>query len=183
MSMIAMLHFAEAWAASTAAGVEHAANVSNLLFPLVNFLIFIYIIKRLVVPLLRNHIRSKRAEILDAVRSAGEEKEQAEAVLRDYRERMARQDQESQEICETLRTEGEREKAKLIQEAQELSAKLKTDADFLAQQEEKIARQQIREEIARLARDTAEKIIKANLTEADQERLGEQFLQQIEATR
>ena len=95
---------------------------------------------------------------------------------------MARVEQEIENIRETLRTEGDRERAKLIHEAEELGVKIRADVDFVSQQEQKIARQQIREEIVRLAQAAAEKAIQANLGTADQERLVDQFLHQIEGT-
>ncbi len=179
--MAAAFYLAEAWAASSAGGEGHAVSILNLIFPLINFLIFLYIIKRFVVPLIRSHIHTRREEILDAVKSAGQEKEKAEAVLRDYQDRMGRVEQEIEKIREALRTEGEREKSKLIHEGEELGAKIREDVDFVAQQEQKIARQLIREEIARLAQAAAEKTIQANLEDADQERLVDQFLHRIES--
>jgi len=104
-------------------------------------------------------------------------------VLRNYRDRLASVDDETKTLLETLRAEGEREKAKILREAEELSSKIRADADFVSQQEIKVARQQIREEIARIAQGAAENAIRANLRAADQERLVEQFLQGIEEVR
>jgi F-type H+-transporting ATPase subunit b len=104
-------------------------------------------------------------------------------VLRNYRDRLASVDDETKTLLETLRAEGERERAKILREAEELASKIKADADFVSQQEIKIARQQVREEIAQIARETAESAIRANLRAADQERLVEQFLHGIEGVR
>ncbi len=167
---------AQVWAAS-AAGVEaHSAPISHLIFPLINFLIFAYLLNRFLIPLIKNHLRSRREGILTAVKTAEDNKGQAEVVLQDYVGRLARLDEETKEIRETLRAEGEREKARLLREAEDLALKIKGDADFLAQQEEKVARQQLREEIARKAQEAAEQAIKANIRATDQERLIDEFL-------
>ena len=65
------------------------------------------------------------------------------------------------------------------QDAEALARKIKADARFLAQQEVKMARQQIREEIAQQAAATATEVILRNISPADQGRLVEHFIQNI----
>jgi F-type H+-transporting ATPase subunit b len=170
------LLLAPLWAASSAEGAEHAAPITQLIFPVINFLIFLYLVKRFLLPLAKDHFRSRRKEILSAVQGADEEKRLAEEKLRDYRDKLSRLADEAREIQASLRTEGERERAKLVAEAEDLAAKIKTDAGFLAEQEVKIAQQKIRAEIARLAQAAAEKTLQRQLTLADQKRLMAEFL-------
>ena len=175
-----MFSLVEAWA-STAPGAEgHAPSMTSLIFPVINFLIFVFLIYRFALPPARRYLVSRRDGILAAVRSANESKENADSTLRSFRARLASTDDETKTLLETLRAEGEREKAKILREAEELASKIRADADFVSQQEIKVARQQIREEIARIAQRAAENAIRANLRAADQERLVEQFLQGIE---
>ena len=164
------------WAFSAAAVEEHAASVTDLIFPLINFLIFLYLIKRFLLPLIRSHLRSRRAEIVSALGEAGESKRSAEALVREYRERLAGLAEETRRIREELRADGERERTKLLREAEELASKMKADTDFIAEQEIKLARQKLRQEIARIAQEAAEKAIRSQLTAADQKRLVEEFL-------
>ena len=60
-----------------------------------------------------------------------------------------------------------------------LALKIKDDAQFLAEQEVKIARQKIREEMANQAEATARELVQSNLTAADQSRLVQDFIQDI----
>lgn len=166
----------QVWASSSAGAEGYSAPITQLIYPLINFLIFLYILKRFLLPMITDHLRSRREGIMTAVKTADEAKAQVEAELRDYRDRLSHMDEEIKRIRETLRAEGEREKANLLREAEELASKIKVDTDFLAQQEVKVARQQTREEIARTARAAAEKIIKSEFKAADQQRLLEQFL-------
>ncbi|MFQ5681734.1 MAG: hypothetical protein ACE5HC_00545 [Candidatus Binatia bacterium] len=170
---------AQVWAAPSVGMEGHAASVTQIIFPLINFLIFFYLLKRFLVPLIKEHLRSRRAEVLGLVKEARGGKERAEAAVRDYQRRMARLDEEASEIRETFRTEAEREKSVLLVEARGLAAKIKADADFLAEQEVKVARQQVRREIARLAQSAAEKIIQLQLTSVDHKRLVEEFLREV----
>lgn len=176
MSLFFLISVSELWASSSAGVEEHAASVTELIFPLINLVLFLYLIKRFVIPLIKGHLRSRREEIVVALGEADESRRGAEALVRDYRARLARIREEAQRLSEELRQEGEREKAKLLREAEELAARIKADGDFLAEQEVKLARQKLREGIARSAEEAAGKLIRAHLAPSDQQRLVEEFL-------
>lgn len=176
MRLFTALFLSDLWAATSAGVEEHAASASQLFYPLINFLIFAYLIKRFLLPLVKNYLRSRREEIVTALGEADESKRRAEAMVQEYRARMARLEEEMKRLREELRADGEREKAKMLREAEETVAKIKVDTDFLAEQEIKLARQRLREEIARLAQAAAQKLIQSQLTPADQKRLVEEFL-------
>ncbi|MGH7769772.1 MAG: hypothetical protein ACREQP_20180 [Candidatus Binatia bacterium] len=183
MSRLAGLLLAALGAAPAAAAEEHAASVTELFFPLVNFLIFLYLIKRFGMPLVRDYFKARREGIAAAIREADEAKQRADALARDYQNRLARLAEETRAIRESLRADGEREKAKLLAEAQEIAARIKTDADLLAEQEVRLARQTLRREIVDAARAAAEKIIRQNLSPVDQKRMVAEFLAEVGAAR
>ena len=68
-------------------------------------------------------------------------------------------------------------------EAEELATRITTDADFLADQEVKAARQELRREIARMAEAAAERLVQSHLTAADQKRMVAEFLGEVGAAR
>jgi F-type H+-transporting ATPase subunit b len=90
---------------------------------------------------------------------------------------------EVQSILASLRQEGERERNRVVSEAQATAVKIKEDASFLAEQEVKMARQKLREEMAELAAATARQLVERNLSSADQTRLADDFIQTIGQTR
>lgn len=67
----------------------------------------------------------------------------------------------------------------MLSDAQSLAVKIKEDAQFLAEQEVKMARQKLREEMASHAEATARQLVQSNLTAADQRRLVQDFIQDI----
>jgi F-type H+-transporting ATPase subunit b len=175
---VELFGIAQAWA-SAAGADHHAPSINEIWFPLANFLIFAFIIVRYGLPPVRNFLRSRRDEVVATLQEAAAKKHQVEAIVQDYKNRLARLEQEVQSIQASLRTEGEREKTKLLSEAQILAAKMKQDAHFLADQEVKMARQKIREEIASQAEATARELIQRHLSSPDQGRLVEDFIQSI----
>jgi F-type H+-transporting ATPase subunit b len=182
VSYLEILTVAQAWA-STAEAEHHAPSITQILFPLGNFLIYAYIIKRFALPVVRDFLRSRRVEIITSIESAAESKKQAEAVVSSYQAKLAGIEREVDAIQAELRAEGEREKGKLMGEAETLAAKIKEDAVFLADQEVKTARQKIRFDMAVQAESTARELLGRHLSSGDQNRLAEEFIQSIERTR
>jgi F-type H+-transporting ATPase subunit b len=182
VSHLEILSVAQAWA--SAAEVEHhAPSITQILFPLGNFLIYAYIIKRFALPVVRDFLRTRREGILTSIESAAESKNQAEAVVSSYQAKFADIQREVDAIQAELRADGEREKSKLIAEAESLAAKIKDDAVFLADQEVKTARQKIRFDMAVQAESTARELLGRHLSSSDQDRLAEDFIQSIGRTR
>ena len=178
MNLFEVIGAASAWASTP--GVEHhAPSINDIWFPLGNFLIFTYIIVRYALPPLRDFLRSRRREMLATLKEASAKKQQAEALVQDYQRRLARLDEEVRSIQEEFRVEAEREKTKLLGEGQTAAAKIKEDAWFLAEQEVKVARQRIREEMASQAAAMARELIQRHLSSTDQTRLVQEFVQRI----
>jgi F-type H+-transporting ATPase subunit b len=177
-----LLAGAQAWA-SEAAAEHHAPSINEIWFPLGNFLIFAFLIGRYAVPAARRFLQSRRAEVLAVLAESSAKKAQAETLLRDYQGRLAGLDKEIAALQRSLREDGEKEKSKLLSEAQGLVARIQEDADFLAAQETKMARQKMREEMAMQAEAAARELIQRNLSPADQGRLVTDFVRSIEQTR
>ena len=153
-----------------------------MLFPLINFLIFAFLVKRYGLPLIKQHLTNSAARDPHRIRggTAQQTKGEAEGYVRKYQELLKVLDEERDRIREELRAEGERERVRIVAEAEESAVKLKADADFLAEQEIKMARQQIRGEMALLAEAAAERVIQQHMAAADQDRMVENFSRQIQ---
>ena len=178
MSLAELFGVAQAWA-SAAGADHHAPSINQIWFPLANFLIFAFIIVRYALPPIRNFLRARHDQVVATFQEAAAKKRQAEMVVQDYKNRLARLEQEVQSIQTALQAEGEREKSKLLSETRLLAAKIKEDARFLADQEVKMARQKIREEIAAQAESTARELVQRQLSPMDQDRLVEDFVRAI----
>jgi F-type H+-transporting ATPase subunit b len=169
--------------ASEAAEEHHAASATELIFPAINFLLFLFLIYKYVLPLARDFFKKRRADIASAINEADDAKRRAETLLADFRSRLARLGDELRSIREQLGADAERAKAKLLDEAAEIARRIKADADFLAEQEVRLARLGLRKEIVEHAARTAERLVRDNLTPADQKRIVGEFLSEVEAAR
>ncbi|MEX0804648.1 MAG: hypothetical protein WD688_15235 [Candidatus Binatia bacterium] len=178
MSLFEVFFAAKAWA-SVAGAEHHAPDISGIIFPLLNFLIYVGVIYYYALPLVRRFLRSRRDEVVATITAAETRKQRAKALVEDYKRRLANLDQERESIQELLKAEGEREKARLISEAEVMATKIKSDAEFLAEQEIKIAKQQVLEEMAERAKVLATDLVRRHISPADQARLVEEFIQQV----
>lgn len=176
-TMLDLFATATLWAAS---GVEHhEPSINDLWFPLGNFLIYVFIIVKFALPVVRDFLASRRQEVISTIARAAAKKAAAETLVSDYRAKIAALDEETQSIRRALRDEGEREKARLVSEAHALAAKIGEDARFLAAQEVKTARQNLRQVMAAQAETTARELIQRHISAGDQNRLAEEFIEEM----
>jgi F-type H+-transporting ATPase subunit b len=174
---------AQAYASAAAEGEPHGPSINDIWFPLVNFLIYAFIIVKFALPLIRDFLKTRREEVVAKIAEASAKKQAAEALVRDYRSRLAGLDKEVQSLRAALREDGEREKSRLVSEALATAVKIKQDANFLADQEVKTARQKLREGMADEAEATARQLIERNISAADQIRLADDFLRSLGQSR
>jgi F-type H+-transporting ATPase subunit b len=174
---------AQAYASAAAEAEHHAPSINDIWFPLINFLIYAFIIVKFALPLIRDFLKTRREEIVVKIAEASAKKQAAEALVRDYRSRLAGLGKEVQSLQAALREDGEREKSRLVSEAQATAVKITQDANFLADQEVKTARQKLREDMADEAEATARQLIERNISAADQTRLADDFVRSVGQTR
>lgn len=179
MSPLELFGPARAWASVAAGAEHHAPPVTDIIYPAINFLIYLAVLYYFALPLVRDFLRSRRRAIVESIAEASRKKRQAEALVEEYRAKLAGVEREAREIQEALRADGENEKAKLLSAAQEHAAKIRQDAQFLADQEVKMARHQLRREMAEEAEATALELLRKNISAADQSRLAGEFIQEI----
>jgi len=169
---------ANAWA--SAAGAEHhTPSIGEVVFPAINFIIYVAVLYYFALPAVRNVLRSRREDIVTTLAQSSAKKQQAEALVEEHRAKLARVDQEVQSIQASRRADAEREKTKMLSEAEAMATKVREDARFLADREVSIARETIREELASQAEATARELVQRNISAADQGRLAQEFIQHI----
>jgi F-type H+-transporting ATPase subunit b len=182
VSLLELLAPAQALAAAAAEAehqAHHAVSINDIWFPLGNFIIYVFIIVKFALPLVRDFLRTRRQDLIDTVEAASAKKRAAEALVSEYKAKIAGLAKEVQSLDAVARDEGQRDKIKLIADAASLATKIKDDARFLGEQEVRMARQKVREEMADHAEAQARELIQRNLSAADQARLVEDFIQNI----
>lgn len=161
---------------------HHAPAVSDLLFPAINFAIYFVIIVRFLIPAMREFLRRRRADVVQAEAEGGAALARAEQDLAAKKARLAGLKAEADSLRQDLVAVATRQGERVVAQAEESGKRRVADAALLAEQESRRALGEVRAELAREAANLAEQRIRTALTAADERSFVQQFLKEA-ATR
>jgi F-type H+-transporting ATPase subunit b len=124
--------------------------------------------------------RKRQEEIHEAIREAERLREDAHALLADYKEQLSTARQEAEEILEKARKVGESTRTEILTEAKLQSERNLEKAREQIQRETRHALQQIKQEVADLTIAATEKVTRKSLSEADHLRLVRDAIAEID---
>jgi F-type H+-transporting ATPase subunit b len=150
--------------------MEHAVNLIILLGVLVYFL---------KTPV-KNFLVERRGSISHEIDTAQKTIGEAKTKYEEYAKKLQAIESEINALKETLRKQGETERAELLKQAESASETIRKEArETIALQTER-ARREIQTEVVNLALGNAEALIKQSLQDADKERFIQEFTKNIE---
>lgn len=123
--------------------------------------------------------KGRRETIEQTLNDFEKKKAETEARFKELESKLSNLEGEREAIMADYLKEGEEEKAKIIQGAHEMAARIKAQAEATINQEIKSAKADLMREIAELSASMAEDLIKKNITEQDQQRLVEEYLEKV----
>jgi F-type H+-transporting ATPase subunit b len=166
-----------------AAGGIADINPGLTLWTGITFIVLLFVLGKFAWGPIVKMLAEREATIRDAIESAKKERAEAERLLADQKQALAKAQREAAELARRNQQEVEALR-------QELTARARKEADELVA----TARQQITEEISKaraelkaqvadLAIDAAGRLVKANLDEKAQRKLVEEYIAQLPANR
>ena len=159
-----------------AEGAHAGGSLLGLLFALINFLLFVWILRRFAWPLIRDSLRQRRDRVVAALEAARRAREEAEAIKAEFETKMRNLEAESARARAEVLAIAEAEAKQLVESARQASERIRADARLVAEQETARARRAIQQETAERIADLAGLLIKEHLTANDQVRLTSEFL-------
>ncbi|MBX6422676.1 F0F1 ATP synthase subunit B [Thermosulfurimonas sp. F29] len=165
--------------AAVHAGVTRE-QLTNFIWWLVNFLLLVAILYKFGKDPIVNMFRSRREAILNEYEDLMAKKREAEQRYAELQEKLKGLEAEAQRLLESFREQGEHEAQRIVEEARKNAERIKQQAELYIQQELARARAELQREVAELAVKMAEEILRKNITEEDQRRLFEEFVEKIE---
>lgn len=155
-------------------------NWGLIITQIIGFLIAMWILKAFAWKPLLGMLEARKKKIADDISDAEKIKVDAGKLLEEYRAKLREIDAEARTKIQEAVNDGSRISAEIKEqarkEAQQILAKYR---DELARDMAK-ARVQLRDEIATMAVRAAEKIISTHLNEAEQRRLLDDFLKEVD---
>jgi F-type H+-transporting ATPase subunit b len=155
-------------------------NVGIMIWTIVVFAISLFILRRAVFPQIGKVLDARRASIDESIDSAERSKAAAEELLEEYRERLKEARAQSEEIVQRARQTAESHEHEAKDRGQEIVAEAAKRAERDIEAATKRALDDIRREVADLTILATEKVVRKTLNDADQRRLVEEALSELD---
>lgn len=147
------------------------ASPGLMIWTLVMFGITLYVLKRYVFGPLGAAIEKRRAEIAQSIEESERARDEAAALLEDYRTRLAAARKEADTLRELGRKDGEKQGAELVAQAQGQRDRVLADAETQMEAQARAAASGLRDDVVALALLAAEKVSRRSLSDDDHRRL------------
>lgn len=148
----------------------------NILFTIINLVIFYLLMKRFLFKPIMN-VMDKRKEMIDKqFKDAETVNAQAIDLKQQYEEKMTTADEESQRIISDAKKSAKAEYGKIIDKAEVDAEKLKVSAKKASDAERESMLRSAKDDIASLAIDLAEKVVGVNVVEQTNSDIYDEFL-------
>jgi F-type H+-transporting ATPase subunit b len=167
-------------AASSSGNFLVAPNLGVMIWTLIAFVIAMYVLSKLAFPRISEALDKRQKAIDDSIDSAERTREEAEKILTEYRERLKEARAQSEEIVERARETAKAQEREGKENAQELVAEGAKRAQREIELATKQALGEIRKEVADLTIMATEKVTRKTLDDADQKRLVEEALGELD---
>ena len=161
-------------------GTDRSSDVLDLLYRFMNFavlvVVLVWVFKKVRIGDL---FRSRSAEIQKKLEDLRKEKEDAERKALESERKLMDFEKGRQSLIDQFRSEGNAEKEVIIAEAKERAKQIIEQAELAIQQELKSAKDRLQREVVALAAKRAEEIIAKEITDRDQDRLVDEFIERV----
>jgi F-type H+-transporting ATPase subunit b len=154
-------------------------NFWTALFVLLNTLAIYFVAKRLLFKPVHKIITDRQAEIDGMYSDATRAKTEAEQMARDYRQKLRDAQQTSERLMKEAAERGLKREVEIVKNAREQAEAILSRASEDAINEKKKALTSAKDEISSIAMAMAEKVIERELTEEDQAKMVDNFINEL----
>jgi F-type H+-transporting ATPase subunit b len=145
----------------------------------VNFSLLVFLLVRMSKKPMQGFLAERRKSVEQGIVEAAEMKTKAEAIWKEYTERMQTLDAELAKLRTDMAAAAAQDKARIVAEAEESSKRLRAEtAALIARQAEQLE-SQIRREVVEAAVAAAERAVREATTADDQRRLSDAFAKEL----
>jgi F-type H+-transporting ATPase subunit b len=155
-------------------------NVGLMIWTIVVFAISLFILRKAVFPQIGKALDARAKTIDGDIDSAARMREEADKILEEYRERLKEARAQAEEIVQRARQAGEAHQHEAKEQGQEILAEAAKRAEREIDAASRRALDDLRREVADLTIMATEKVTRKTLDEADQRRLVEEALNELD---
>lgn len=173
------LLFAALLYASGGEGGHKGIQWMDLIKRTINFAALVFFLWYLIADKIKKYFSERRIDIANLLEEVDKEKNDSEQKFILYEQKFKEVGKDIEEITKILTGEIENEKNKIIEEGRANSLRIIEQAKAAAEQETINAKQDLRNYVVELAGSMAMAIIAKKMTNDDQERLVEEYINQV----
>ena len=151
-----------------------------MIWTIISFLITLFVLKRYAFGPIQRMIDQRRERIEQAIAEADNARDEARRLLEEHRKLIGQAKSESEEILAEARRVADAQRERVRQETDEDRVRRLEETRRQIDQATVQALGQIRDEVGRLSLLAAEKVTRKSLTQADQKRLIDEALAEID---
>jgi F-type H+-transporting ATPase subunit b len=155
-------------------------NVGLMIWALVVFGVSFYILSKLAFPRIAEALDKRQRSIEESIETSERIRAEAAELLEEYRQRLAAARDQADEIVARARKTGEAHEGEVLADAKAKREEMMEQTRRDIEAETRRAIQEIRNEVADLTVAATEKVTRKSLTEADQKRLVEEALAELD---
>jgi F-type H+-transporting ATPase subunit b len=154
-------------------------NVWTMLFAWANLFILYLILKKIAFGPLKNMIDSRQKEIDDMYSEAEGSKASAAELKAEYEAKIAKADEESEEILRTAVRRAQLREEEILKEANQKAERVRERAEEQIALEKKRAINDVKDEVSGMALSIAAAVIERDVNEGDHEKLIDDFINNL----
>jgi len=154
-------------------------DLSTVIWAIINFLVILAVLYKFAYNPVMKFLDNRSQEIADNIAAAERNRSESEALLKEYQEKIAQASKEAQEIIARANKFSEEERNRILAQTRDEAAAMLEKARLEIQRERDEALFALRQEVSTLAVMAAEKILSRNLNKEDNQRLVDDFLNEV----
>ncbi len=167
-------------ASASAAGAEEGPWSAWMLFwRVINTAALIGLLIYFVRKPLATFFSERKAQISKDLEEAKEQRDKAEALLAEYKQKFAGMEKELEKLRAELQKSADAESAKIMANAEKMSVSMVEAAKLAAEQEVRKARATLKNEAVAMAVQMAESLIREKINDADRKKIVEDYLVKV----
>jgi len=154
-------------------------NPGLIFWVVITFVLLLVLLKKIAWGPILNSLNERESFIKDSLEKAEKAQRDAEKLLEENKANLAKAESEAQKIIEQGREYSDKLKSQLLAEAKSTAQKMIAEASSEIERKNREAFNNLKEEVANIAVDAAEKIIRANLDKEKQTKLINDYLDNL----
>ncbi len=154
-------------------------NPGLIVWTIVVFLALLIILKKFAWKPIIDSLTNREKGIQDAIENAARERREAEQLLVNYREQLAKANEETYKILNSARSDAEKLKSEITLQAQENSKQMIEKAKLEIERNKDEAIQSLKKEVVHLAISAASKILDETLDEEKHKKIVDNHISNV----